>query len=313
MTGALTPVVEPLVDLYARLGVAGVKEDAAAIELLTAREHDNAFNTALGSVSDIAEQLEGDLEGQLPNDQVSSALGLLNSLRNEEGKQKIARELARRRYGPQWTAAQLDHFDKACRKLAWRDFFLSFTNFNPAAGEVQMVNFQHRRLIEHTLGKVYKPPANVKTNMFARVVRYYLVNNSLEGYYDPEDKEPGVALDNLEKAARSSLAFVQVVQNTMFAKWPNYCLIEWQAAVKDDDRTLIFVMSGNRQGFIKKARVDNRMHGWYEAIDEHHTVEIEPASTMAEIRAAVAELEGQVAEKVEKIRLDLIEQVPVSA
>ena len=310
-TEELNPTAARLIELYADLGVDGVKEDADARALLQEHENDDPFNSILNHVKDIAGQLERDTEGQTPAGQVRSALALFNTLKRHSDRQRYAYELALRRYGRYWTQAQKEYMQMACRKLAWKDFFLSFTSHNPADGEVQLVNSQHKDLIIHALGDVFKAPEIVKTNMFARVLRYYLVNGPLTGYYDPEHRGPGEVEKLLRREVVSALAFVQVVQSTMFMKLPSFCMFEYDAAVEDGEpRTMVFVMPGRKSELIRRYAVDNSLHSWYDAIDRAHNVEIEPAEDLAEIKAAVSLIQTQIVRKVAEARDGLIENVP---
>lgn len=310
-TEELPPIVARLIELYADLGVEGVKEDADARALLEEHHDDDPFNSILHHVKDIAEQLERDTGGQTPAGQVRSALALFNTLQRHGDRQRYAYELALRRYGRYWTQAQKEYLLKACRKLAWKDFFLSFTSYSPTDGEVQLVNTQHKDLIIHALGDVFRAPEIVKTNMFARVLRYYLANGPLEGYYDPEHESPGVVEELLQREVGSALAFVQVVQSTMFIKLPSYCKFEYEAAVADGEpRAMLFVVPGRRSELIKRHAVDNSLHSWYDAIDRAHNFEIEPAEDLKEVKATVRLIQTQIVRQVAEARDSLIKNVP---
>src|SRR5262245_52113092 len=139
---------EELVKAYAEHGVDG----ASSPEFLATcerHEEDPGFDAMISRVRDVAIRLERLLAGQEPRDQVEFILKLFHSYRDDRPRRKVCAELIRHRYYSRWSQSQREYYDEACIKLEnWRDYFLSFTNYNPTEGEVMFVNNQHDRLIK---------------------------------------------------------------------------------------------------------------------------------------------------------------------
>jgi hypothetical protein len=309
----VTLLLDDVIDAYARSGVAGVRHDGDFRAMAEEHGEDPDFRAMVSRVSAIAGELERTTRGVEARDQVISALELFNSHRNRSEGAAICGKLTRRRYAAKWSQSQRDYYERAIQKLEhWMDYFLSFTNYNPTAGEVMFVNNQHKRLINTGLGQTFRPPATREENLVARLLEYMLRNSPLHGYFYPKARDPQDVRARLQREARRCLAFVQLVQNSMFEKWPNYCHDEFEAAREDASRIMIFVITVPLSQFIKRANVENQMHGWHEAITKPDVVDLEPTDKIAQVRELLAKLETHVIGRVASARDDLIGNVPAA-
>lgn len=307
----MDPLTEKIITAHAEHGVAGTGSDPGYRALAEQHAGDTGFDAIANRVSDVAGKLERTLEGQTHRDQVEFALKLFYGSRKRKERQKICGALIRRRYARYWSDEQRKYFEEASEKLgSWRDYFLSFTNYNPTAGEVMFVNREHRELIRVGLDQYFKPPETKDENLLARVLDYELSNVPLKGFFYPKHRGAADVEECLRREARESFVFVQLIQNSMFEKWPNYCLEEFAAASKDGSRRLIFVMTVPFQEFIEPESVDERMHDWHDAIRKPDVVELPPASTRADARTLLGKIRRRVVEPVRAARSELFRGVP---
>lgn len=152
---------EQIIAVYAEQGVDGVQVDDSFKELCQQHIDDTGFSSIVYRVSDVAKDLDDALDGQTHRSQVEFALRVLNAYRRHPAisgttysERGICRELTRLRFAKHWSPEQREYYDEESEKLvAWRDYFLSFTNHNPTMGEVMFVNLKYRRLIEMGLGR----------------------------------------------------------------------------------------------------------------------------------------------------------------
>jgi len=304
-------LLDDVIAAYATRGVNGIAADPGFQALAEEHGDDPDFQASVDRVSRIAGELERVTRGLEPHNQVAGALELFNSHRNRKGGVRICRELTRRRYAGKWSTGQRKYYEQAIEKLEhWKDYFLSFTNYNPTADEVMFVNNQHRRLIDTGLGQTFGPPATKEENLVARLLEYRLRNSPLDGFFYPKARDPEDVQARLQREARSCLAFVQLVQNSMFENWPNYCHSEFVAARTDESRLMVFVLTVPLRQFIRRANVQNQMHDWHKAITRPDVVELEPTEKLARVRILLAELETQVVARVASAREELIGGVP---
>lgn len=308
----MNPLTEEIVAAYAEHGEEGVKLDPEFRELCSRHGDDTAFNREIVEVRDVAGLLERTLFDLTYRDQVEYALRALCGYKNQPEKQSICRALTRRRYAPRWSIEQLNYYESASEKLlGWRDYFLSFTNYNPISGEVLLVNNEHKSLIKLGLGRFFRMPVLAEENLLARLINYRLANAELDGYFYPSHRDQENVEERLQREARAVFSFIQLLQDTMFRKWPNYCKLEFEAASEDDARPLIFVMAGSRASFVQRHRVDSRMHDWHDAIMDRDVVELQPASTTGAAREVLDLIKQRVVEPVRNAQEQLYENVPV--
>jgi hypothetical protein len=307
----LNPLDEAIVAAYAEHGVDNVQSDAAFSQLALEHKGDTGFNAAVFQVSQIASGLERNLEGQTHRHQAVLALKHFNTWGKRDGCREICRLLTRRRYAPRWSRQQQSYYETASEKLAtWCDYFLSFTNYNPTAGEIMFVNNQHHHLIRVGLGRSASLTERRERNLVALVLEYTLKNSGLKGFYYPDAREPENVKERLQREASSTLAFVQLIQNTMFDREPNYCLEEFDAARGDPSRKLIFVMAQLREDFRAEEDLGQEMHGWHKAIESYAGLALEPMATEAQARSLLREIKESVVAPIRAARKELFEGVP---
>jgi hypothetical protein len=308
----VTSLQEEVIRVYAEHRVADADTQPVFLELERQQEKDGnpGFGATVNRVKAVAGKLEGTIEGHLPCDQVKMALQVFNTYKKRPGRQKICCELIRHRYAEHWSQDQRDYFEGATEKLLWRDYFLSFTNYNPTAGKVMLVNREHMQLIRAGLLRSIKPPETSNENLLAELLDYELRNAPLEGFFYPDQRGAADVEECLMREARESFVFVQLIQNSMFEKWPNYCLDEFQAACEDQSRKMIFVMSVPLHEFIERQWIDERMHGWHDAIKKPDIVELEPVTTPARAQALLREIKKRVVRPVQEARNELYDNVP---
>lgn len=308
----MTLLRDRVIDAYARSGVAGVRSDEDFRAMVNEHGEDPDFRALVARVSEIADGLEEVTRDLEPREQVIGALELFNGHRTRDGRAAICSALARRRFAGKWSQCQLDYYEQATEKLGnWRDYFLSFTNHNPTAGEVMFVNNQHKRLIDTGLGQKFRPPATKEENLVARLLEYKLRNQALDGFFYPKERDPVDVQARLQREAGSCFAFVQIIQNSMFQNWPNYCHDEFIAAHTDDEsRLMIFVLTVPLQQLIKRANVQNQMRDWHAAITRPDVVELEPTEELRRVRKLLAELETEMVARVASARDTLMVAVP---
>lgn len=305
--------LEQVIEVHAREGVTRAKEHVGFRGLCVEHDGDRAFDRLVARVNEVAAYLEKVLEGQSCCDQVELALVAFNGYRSQPKRRNICRELTRRRYAPDWSPEQRSYYEDAVAKLeSWRDYFLSFSNHNPTPDQVMVVNNQHKVLIEAGLSERFRPPRTRTENLLALLLEYRLRNQPLDGFYYPEDRSPGNVKAELQREARASFAFVQLLHNSMFFKWPNYCKEEFDAAAEDDSRMLIFVLAGAFDGFISSTKIDSRMLDWHARILESDVLELLPVATAAAVRDALASIQKHIVGPVEAARQRLFQQVPPS-
>lgn len=305
-----TPLVEKIAALYAEHGADNAGTHPDFLELERQHDSDTGFDAAVNRVSVLARKLEEELEGRIHSRQVKQALQVFNSHKKRPRRQKICRELTRRRYARHWSQAQRDYYEEASEKLLWRDYFLSFTNYSPTDGTVMLINRDHMTLIRAGLLRSIKPHEAARENLLAELLNYELRNAPLDGYFYPSERGASDVEECLMREARESFVFVQLVQNSMFEKWPNYCLNEFEAAFEDRSRKMIFVMSVPFREFIERQWIDDRMHDWHAAIQRPDIVELEPVTTPARAQALLREIRKRVVRPVIEARNELYENVP---
>ncbi len=115
----------------------------------------------------------------------------------------------------------------------------------------------------------------------------------------------------LERLARDCFAFIQLVDGSMFQRYPNWCYVEFEAAAEDPSRVLIFVMGEPFASFISRDRVREKLLEWHARVVAEEAVVLAPATTEAEARSAVKLINDKIAARVEAARAQLYGKVPV--
>lgn len=272
---------------------------------------DSAFDATLDLVGEQAEMLEDGLAGKTHREQVSVALECFFGARENEEAQAACRELTRRRFSEYWSSDQLEYYEETAEKLeSWTDYFLSFTDHNPTAGEVMFVNNEHWTLIRAGLKRPVLVKETKEENMLAKMLDYVLTNTPLKGFFYPRERGADDVEELLDDKPNESLVFVQLIQNSMFEKSPNYCHVEFKAARSDPKRKLIFIMSAPYEEFIDAALVVNHMRDWHATIQRPDIVDLEPTTELVRARELLARIRQRVVKPVREARMALFESVP---
>ena len=302
---------EELIATYAEHGP-GEEELTHRLRGLAERySGDSAFDATLNLVGEQAEMLEDGLVGKTHREQVSVALECFFGARENEEAQAACRELTRARFFKYWSATQRKYYEGTAEKLeSWGDYFLSFTNHNPTAGEVMFVNNEHGTLIRTGLKRPVRIAETKQENMLAKMLDYVLTNIPLKGFFYPNHRGADDVEELLEAKSKESLVFVQLVQNSMFEKSPNYCHLEFKAARSDPKRKLIFIMSVPYEEFIDAALVVNHMRDWHATIQRPDIVDLEPTTELVQARELLARIRRRVVKPVREARMALFESVP---
>jgi hypothetical protein len=301
---------EELIATYAEQGPGGEALSDRLRALAERYKGDSAFDATLNLVSEQAEMLEEGLAGKTHREQVSVALEVFFGARENEEAQVACRVLTRGRFFRYWSPSQRDYYEDAAAKLeSCDDYFLSFTNHNPSEDEAMFVNTEHKTLIRAGLDRPVGMAEARQQNMLAKMLDYILTNIPLKGFFYLKERGADDVEEMIKTRAEESLVFVQVVQNAMFGKTPNYCHEEFKAA-SAAERKLIFVMSVPFKEFIDARLVVNSMRTWHSAIRCPDIVDLEPTKEPGRARELLAEIRQRVVKPVEEARMKLFENVP---
>ncbi len=307
----MSTLAQDLAALHAEYGLEDVKTVDRYQQLCAEHEHNPGLAVTLNTIRDVYEGLVQGLSGGA-REQVTYALEELAGYIPDDERVSICRELVLGRFSELWSEAQRVYFQDASRKLeTWRLFFLSFTTYHPTPGEVLYVNSRHRRIIEAGLQQTFGPPHTLEVNLLARLINYQLESTfSRKGYYYPNHKDVRDVEEKLKDYAARSQTFVQVVQSSMFNRWPSYCKMEFDAATADGERPLVFVMSDARDEFIDRADVDFRLRNWYDCVKRKEVLSLKPAQNQAEVDVLLEKLKEHVASQVRQSRREIFNAIP---
>ena len=100
------------------------------------------------------------------------------------------------------------------------------------------------------------------------------------------------------------------MQSSMFSRWPSYCKIEFDAAVADEQRPLVFVMSDAREEFIDRVDVDFRLRDWYDCVMRKETLSLRLAKDQAEVDEVLEDLREHVVSQVRRSRRQMFDAIP---
>jgi hypothetical protein len=276
----LHPVLDQLITLYARHGVQGVQNSSAFQRLCDAQTHEATFHIQRMRVERAQARLEARLRAQTPREQVVQALKVMRRPADDEAK-RLYRELVARGFAGSWSPAQQTYFQAAARKVQeWDDYFLSFTAHNPDRPNPSLLNIDYEILLLLGSRKELTVPESANRNLVAELVHARLRGDGLRGYFYPEWREEGkVALALTDRASRC-FAFVQLVELTLFQRFPNYCQLEFNAARVDPSQALVFVLTRPYDEFVAmEDDVHDELVDWYEVLVERQGVPFAPAQT----------------------------------
>src|SRR5262245_48836255 len=166
----MSAVTDQLVAFYAEHGTAGVRDDPGFQALCDAHVGDTGFDATRNEVQRVMAALERNVDKHKHRDQVRFALETLNTIRKEEARRAILRDLVHARYFPNWSDALREYFDWAAERLGWQDYFLSFTSYNPT-DDVNVVNSTHRYLIKDRIPNTWRErQAESRANLVAEML-----------------------------------------------------------------------------------------------------------------------------------------------
>ena len=313
----MTDLRETLLEFHAAYRPEELKAVPAYDALCRAREGEHDFELARTLVAEVNGALDGGLrsaDGHVG--QVMAAVATAKGFARQARQLEVLRELVRRRYGAAWSPEQMAYFQAASRKLeTWRDYFLSFTNFNPwAPGAINMVNLRHQFLIATGGGMLVKHPEAVEHNLLAKALDNWL-SYQLVGFFWEKHQEPAeVVKERLSKEAAQSFVFVQVLQNTLFSRDPgehfNYCLLEYTAANTDPSRVLV-LWAEPADSLIKLGAIRfAEFRDWYSGLKERTRIELPPVNTPQDALSELDRIVAIVKKQLDAAHRRLVSGVP---
>jgi hypothetical protein len=312
--GDMNETTEQLVALYAEHGTDGVRRIAAFQALCDAHAADTGFDSAQTAVKRVLAELERNVDNHDHPEQVRFALETLNAFKLPDDR-RILRKLVRARYFQWWSDDQQNYFDWAAERLEWQDYFLSFTSYNPT-DDVNAVNSAHKYLIRDQIPNNWEErQADSRANLLAKMLDTFLHNRQLEGFFWERHKGDSSDVEaKLRTNAQQALTFVQLLQSAMFVKQPppNFCQLEYELAVADESRTLVFVRAEPLASFIERSNVDIGLRRWYDDIVLRDPYELASTRRWAQttIDANLEGIESNVVARVKRARESLFEGVP---
>jgi hypothetical protein len=301
-----------LVTLYARNGVSGVKACDEFRTLVATHEASDNFNVEREMVEVAQTNLEATVACQHSyREQVIQSLKQIRRVRADKSRFPIYRDLVREGYAHVWSDGQRTSFEEACTVLAeWGDFFLSFTSYNPAKPGINPINQDHELLFGVDVGKT-RDREVVEKNLLAEYLYGRLLNGGYSGYYYLHDVDPREVIPTLIGRAKRSIAFVQLLQRSMFRRYPdNYCFEEFRAAAERASRALVFVMSEPREAFVAMVDVPDDLMIWHQTALSHAAVVLAPAQTSADVRENIWKIEKLLIGAIEAAHRRLLDSVP---
>jgi hypothetical protein len=308
----LHPVLDELVSLYAKHGVAGVQASLAFQDLCDAQAGDPDFDAQRMSVERAQARLEKRLAGQLPHEQVIQALRQMRRPAAVDSK-RVYRELVTRGFARKWSPAQRTYFNAAVEKVQqWDDYFLSFTAHNPSHPNPSLLNVNYQMLIWIGVRREITLPEGAERNLVAELLNVRLHDEGLRGYFYPDQREDGDITQALTREASQCLAFVQLVEPTLFQRYPNYCQLEFEAASLDPSRGLVFILTRPYADFEAVAdAVDDRLADWYDVLMSRQGVPFLAAPTAEAALEALKLIKDQIATRIRDAAERLYDGVPV--
>ncbi len=251
--------------------------------------------------------------------QVIEALILLNRIKTQEEK-NICYALIIKVYSNQWKNGKLDHFEKYYDALQKNyDYFLSFTDRNPTPEYDNYINVNYRYFIKKLLGKEFNK-ANQKENLLARAIHYLLESSgNKKGFFYPQKEGDNQEVEEkLKSACEHCFVFIQLIQNIMFTDGneTNYCHFEYCHARKclADKKEFIFLLAEKSHDSLKQIHRDVcfKYDEWYRDILERDKIILEPTEkyNQTEILKMIGKIRKNLVEKIDKIKWEIIEDVP---
>jgi hypothetical protein len=250
-------VVAELLDLYRKHPTDAIELDgtlllsqfgvASVDELMAIPGYPEGF----GLVSSCA-AIVSSLAHKYPDfdEQIRESIRLLRRLMDDaEPAKKVdtIQALVESRLRPFWSPPEQQAYDKKKRILEWRDFFVSYTNRDAPA-----TNLEFRQLIKSCLGVAPKGSQN-DSNYLARVITRHLRRyQGLAGFFDEDDLKVGETIkDEVNEYCTRAFALVQLLEPLTFEKQPpvNWCFYEYDRFSKNPD-VVALMGDRNRHFFI---------------------------------------------------------------
>ena len=246
---------------------------------------ENALDETEKAKKNIEERLDG-LPG--PKDQIRLALKLLGSLPPRDFERY--HELIAAGYKPRWSQDQqkyFEHFVPVVRSGNY--FFLSFTSRPTEDGPAdKRVNRRYWHFIRRTIRQSSGRDRKTR-NLLADTLDTLFHDDDLSGfYYKRHDSDNAVVRTKLLQACRSSLVFVQLVDNAMFdhdsSREENWCAFEYDKSLEYfreianlvDNRIVFIVTEKDRDQLRDPYDVHPLYRDWVERIRQKGAIYLIP-------------------------------------
>jgi hypothetical protein len=305
-------VLEQLLSLYAEHGADGVRHADAFQHLCDEHGHEGEsdFHKVRDHVEHAQRRLEKLLSHQTHREQVVQALKQLSRPAVEDVR-PLYPELVRRGFARAWSEEQRAYFEMASEKFAsWDDYFLSFTTHNPFRPDLNVLNVDHSVLIWVGMRVEVKSPEGSEQNLLAKLLHVRLHDEGLRGYYYPDQREDNDIAAALVERASGCFAFVQLVEPTLFQRYPNYCHMEYDAAAGDESRALVFVTGRPHEDFEAIEGVHDELFDWHDTMIHRQAVTLMPAATTDDAQLVLRRIKLDIAQRVRDARQRLYDDVP---
>lgn len=304
-----------LLELHAEYGLEGLKTHKRFKKLSREHDGDDGFNAELRRIQDLQRAIERSVEapGKPPREQVKAALTLVSNLRGDAAGAELFERLVQLRFATRWDEKYRSYFAKAAPKLrSWHHYFLSFTSYSGSAGVDLPINQAYRKLIRAYLGREIGRTETATRNLFAEIVHGMLRDAALKGFYYVEHRTADDVEDVLRSEAAHSMAFVQIVDRSMFgSRSPNYCFIEYDAAGSDPEKDLVFVLPGPREEFLSEDLVHFPLLAWYRRVMGKQAVVVPSVTKPSEADTAASYLRKEAVARVNLARARIYDEIPL--
>ena len=198
------------------------------------REYKNFFDALL----ELRAVLEVAIEGETGLQQVKWCLSLLHEKRKSKRDFELLTMLIKKGiYKREWNREQKKYFDLGVEMMGnWKDYFLSYTNRN-----FNETNNCLKAVLNEVLDPVLYDSNRDRSNCVAHLIKKYLDENGLDGFFDKHDMITGDEIKKkIRNHCRSAFAFVQLLEMVMFTgkkDGRNWCYEEFDAFSLEVEKT----------------------------------------------------------------------------
>jgi hypothetical protein len=287
------------------LGHFGARDSSALMAI-------EGYNEAFTLVSACA-RLVDDLaaENSDPEAQVRSSVRMLRRMVDDSEaakKQEAMRRLVEGRLYPSWPVSHQALYDRKKAILAWRDFFVSYTN-----RDAPVTNREFRLLIRSCLGKA-PGREEENSNFLARVITRHLRRyEGLSGFFDEENLQVGEhIMSGVDVYCRTAFALVQLIEPLSLEGEPpiNWCHYEYRtfsenpelkALLGDKDRHF-FILAGADLASIRPTSISAGYKKWVERMEAVKVISLADQRTTM-LRANIK----QVARQIVTLRAEIVD------